>query len=136
MDEGRKLKLVTEFRNQIVSFLDELIEQFPHEGDFVLIRIFIKDQLPIFDVIGRFIRDVLPLKEEIKQRNDHFFMNHDVLYSSKVIRDRADHFRTLWSSNRLDEEDKTVVWKWMDVFIRIAQQYKDQYGVPSGWESQ
>ena len=33
--------IVREFRDQLVNFLDEIIEQFPRECDFVLIRMFI-----------------------------------------------------------------------------------------------
>lgn len=63
-NEVKKISLIREFRMVLVSFLDELIEQFPHEGDFVIIRIFIKDQVPMADVLGRFIRDLLPCAEQ------------------------------------------------------------------------
>ena len=70
MDESKKLRLLEEFRNQLVNFLDELIEQFPMESDFVLIRMFIKDQVPVTDILGRFIRDLLPLKDVVKKLID------------------------------------------------------------------
>ena len=41
--ERDRLYLLNEFRDQLVNFLDEIIEQFPRECDFVLIRMFIKD---------------------------------------------------------------------------------------------
>ena len=43
--------------DELPKFLDEIIEQFPYEGDFVLIRMFIKDQIPVADILGRFIRE-------------------------------------------------------------------------------
>ena len=66
------LHIVKEFRDQLVNFLDEIIEQFPRECDFVLIRMFIKDQVPIYDVLGRFIRDILPLKKYIDERDENY----------------------------------------------------------------
>ena len=77
--ESEKLYLMNEFRDQLVNFLDEIIDQFPTECDFVLIRMFIKDQVPVCDVMGQFIRDILPLHDHVKKRNDSFFINNSIL---------------------------------------------------------
>ena len=66
-EESNKLILMQKFRDQLVTFLDEIIDQFPTECDFVLIRMFIKDQIPVHDILGRFIRDILPLKEHVEK---------------------------------------------------------------------
>jgi len=124
-----------EFRHQLVVFLDELIEQFPHEGDFVLIRIFIKDQIPVADVIGRFIRDLLPLKEQVKQRDELFFLHNTILYTgTSLAKDKINHFKDLWLSNQLDDNDRDIIWKWMDVFISISGRYFKLFGHVPGWE--
>ena len=92
--ESEKLIIMQEFRNQLVIFLDEIIELFPLEGDFVLIRMFIKDQVPIYDVLGRFIRDILPLKEFVDKRDESFFLNNTILYTGGNLNDdKIDH---LW----------------------------------------
>ena len=46
-----KEKLIIEFRDQLIKFLDELIDQFPSESQFIIIRILVKDQILIEDVV-------------------------------------------------------------------------------------
>lgn len=134
-NEVKKISLIREFRMVLVSFLDELIEQFPHEGDFVIIRIFIKDQVPMADVLGRFIRDLLPCAEQVKSRNEKFFLDNTLLYSGASVADtKVNHFKNLWLSNQLDDNDRETVWKWMDALNKIASQYYKSFGSVPGWE--
>jgi len=130
----KQLKYLEEFRNQLLQFLDELIEQFPEETDLVIIRIFLKDQISVYDIMGRFIRDVLPFQDEIKCRNESFFLENSFLYVGTCMK-KIDHFQNLWKSNRLDEHDKTVIWKWMDVLIHISSKYFNLFGHVPGWET-
>ena len=133
--EEKKLQIMFEFRNQLVAFLDELIEQFPLEGDFVIIRIFIKDQIPVADVIGRFIRDLLPLKEQVRAKDEQFFLQNSILYTgASLANDKINHFKELWQSKQLDNNDRDIIWKWMELFIAIAQKYHKSFGAVPGWE--
>jgi len=132
--ESEKLTLMKDFREQLVNFLDEIIEQFPMESDFVLIRMFIKDQVPVHDVLGRFIKDILPLKDYVKRRDESFFLDNQILYiDGNINEDRIDHFKNLWKSDCLDVDDKDTIWKWMDCFIKIANKYHLKYGSIKGW---
>ena len=133
-NEYNKLKLLNEFRTQLVSFLDELIDQFPMEGDFVLIRMFIKDQIPVTDILGRFNRDLLPLKREVTDRNEKFFLDNTILYTGgKIQSSKIDHFKNLWLSDKLDKSDREIIWDWMDLFMKIGETYENRFGVISGW---
>jgi hypothetical protein len=116
------LKLLTDFRTNLVAFLDELIEQFPNEGDLVVFRIFICDQIPIVDVMNMFVSRVLPLKEMVTQRNTKFFLENDVLFD-QINTTKVSYFKTLWSSNKLDDEDRATIWRWFDLFITFAERY-------------
>lgn len=134
-EESNKLKLMKEFRDQLVTFLDEIIEQFPTECDFVLIRMFIKDQIPVHDILGRFIRDILPVKEYVEKKDESFFLNNTLLYTGgNISNDKINHFQQLWQSNKLDDEDRETIWKWMACFIKIADCYYNKYGYIHGWE--
>jgi len=136
MDEELRIRYMKEFRDQLVIFLDELIEQFPHEGDFVIIRIFIKDQLSMYDVIGRFIRDLLPLKEQVTKRDTNFFIQNRILYTgASLASEKVNHFKELWLSDKLDDNDRTIIWTWMDLFISIADKYYKKFGFVQGWEN-
>jgi hypothetical protein len=141
MDDSERGKIyyMKEFRNHLVQFLDELIEQFPRESNFVIMRIFIKDQVPVTDVIGRFIRDILPFREQAKSRDDKFFIEHPLLYMSSkdvqnVGKDNVDHFTKLWQSDALDENDRVIIWDWVDIFMQFGHKYFTQYGYVPGWE--
>jgi hypothetical protein len=134
-EESNKLTLMQKFRDQLVTFLDEIIDQFPTECDFVLIRMFIKDQIPVHDILGRFIRDILPLKEHVQKREETFFLNNTLLYTGGNISDeKINHFQELWQSDKLDAEDRETIWTWMECFIKISDCYFKKYGYINGWE--
>ena len=58
-----------ELRTQLVKFLDELIQQFPKESNFVIIRIYIKDQLTVDNVMNRFLKYMYIHKDKVKNRD-------------------------------------------------------------------
>jgi hypothetical protein len=131
-----EFQLQVTFKNQVVKFVDELIEQFTNIPEFVLIRIFVKDKIPIDMVIGRFIKEVLPFRNEIFDKEEKFFLENDAIYNSlggykeeyvKAIKD-------LWTSDTLDEENREVIWQWIHVLVRLAEKYKTNFGSPPGWE--
>lgn len=134
-DESLKIQLMYDFRTQLLNFLDELIGQFPEESDLIIIRIFMKDQVPVYDVLGRFIRDLLPLKKEVDERNENFFLENTLLYvQNGIASNKVNHFRQLWLSDKLDDNDREMIWKWMDLLNMIGTQYYQKYGHVRGWE--
>lgn len=133
--ESHKILLIKEFHFQLIKFLDELIAQFPKEGDFILIRLFIKDQLPMADVLGRYQRDILPFENQMKNKDDKFFLEHPFLYMNTPLEEnKINHFKGLWTKDILSSEDKETIWEWMNVFNKIAKKYIDNFGYISGWE--
>lgn len=73
-----ELQVLAEFKNGLISFFDELVDQFPYEGDLIMFRIFLKDQIPIEDVMIIFVNNIYKddgkLKKMIKDRNELFFL--------------------------------------------------------------
>lgn len=116
--------IINEFKNKVVSFLDELIEQFPEESDFIIARIFLKDQIPTETIILTFIKNIMPYKEQIKDRDEMFFLNSDIALFGEVNKEKVNNLKLLWKSSRLDNEDKEVMWKWFDIFIFLAEKYQ------------
>jgi len=119
------INVLRDFIDNMVEFFDELIKQFPDEGDFVFIRIFIKDRVPAKSIMNHFICEILPLKEHVKQKNDKFFLNHNILFSQLDNVNKINHFKQLWQSNRLDNDDRDVIWRWFSLFIRLAEKYQE-----------
>lgn len=121
-----EIEVLSEFKTQLILFLDELIDQFPQESDLVVLRIFLKDQIPIKDAVDIFVFHINKnngeLREMIKNRNEAFFLDHNV-FQRAVGTDKVNHFKRLWRSGLLDDEDKKIMWQWVDTFVFLADKY-------------
>lgn len=118
-----KIQVLSDFKTSLVNFLDELIQQFPEEGDLIVLRIFLNDQVPIEEVMKTFCEKCLPLKETIKRRDQSFFLTNNVLFQ-KIDHNKVNHFKKLWTSPKLDDDDRQVIWTWYDTFIAFAEKYQ------------
>ena len=116
--------ILQEFKKVLISFVDELIGQFPKEADFVILRIFLKDQSQVLKIMNDFVRKLLPLKQKVVDRNEEFFLNSDSLFE-QFSRNKVNHFKRLWRAPTLDDEDKNVIWSWFDSFIYLAEKYSN-----------
>ena len=117
--------ILQEFKNNLITFFDELIDQFPSEADLVIIRIFLKDQIPIDEVINIFIntinKDGCKFRKMIKDRNELFFLESNIFDS--ISKTKVVHFKKLWRSDSLDDDDKKIIWKWIDSFVYLGEKY-------------
>lgn len=118
-------EILLEFKIQLINFFDELIAQFPHEGDLVVLRLFLSNQIPIKETLDTFNhrlnKDDKKLKQMIKERNETFFLENNIF--GPVKKDKVNHFRKLWRSGNLDMDDKKVIWQWIDTFVYLAAKY-------------
>ena len=118
-------QILIQFKNSLISFVDELIEQFPQEPDLIILRIFLKDQIPIEDVMTKFIYNInkndQELKKYITERNEMFFLESDIFES--IAKSKSINFKKLWRSGNLDAEEKETVWKWIDSFVKLSDLY-------------
>lgn len=121
---NKKLQILQDFHRNLIDFLDELIEQFSSEPNLILCRIFLKDRVPLETIINTFISEVFPHKEAIAKRDAKLFLEHDLDLFRGFSQSNVNHFRKLWQSNILSEEDRTVMWEWFDTFIYLGEQYK------------
>lgn len=116
------VQLLGLFKKNLVSFFDELVDTFPNESDFVIIRVVLKDQVPAQEMMEYFIKNVLPLKEQIVKRDEKIFTESDVFYFG-LDQINCKGLKGLWISNKLDKDDKEVIWKWLDTFVAIVEKY-------------
>jgi hypothetical protein len=120
-----ELEILIEFKKHLINFFDELIDQFPDEGDLVVIRLFLSNQIEIKEVMNIFITNITMndnlFRNMIKERNEVFFLEHDIFDS--LSKQKAGHFKRLWRSGALDKDDKLVIWKWLDTFVYFADKY-------------
>jgi len=118
-------EILIEYKTQLISFLDELISQLPQEGDLIIFRLFISTQIPIKQAMDNFIHKLNTnggeLRKFVKERNESFFLEHNIF--DNIGKDRISHFKKLWRSEQLDDEDKRVIWNWIDAFIYLGDKY-------------
>ena len=119
------IEILSEFRNQLIIFFDELITQFPLESDLVIVRLFISNQVPIQKVMDTFTYKINKndheLRTMVKSRNEAFFLEHSVF--EELDQDKVNHFKKLWRSGQLDDDDKDVIWKWIETFIYLSDKF-------------
>lgn len=123
-----EIHVLKEFKNNLISFFDELIDQFPDIGELVMIRIFLKDQVIIKDVIEsvsyQINRNDQQIRKIIKDRNEEFFLEENNFFDGlSNLPDKVLKFQTIWRSTRLDKEDKETIWKWIDSFVFLTDKY-------------
>ena len=120
-----EIEVLLEFKTQLISFFDELIGQFPQEGDLVVVRLFLANQISIQTVMDVFNHKIntndQELRKMVKDRNEVFFLEHSIF--DNLGKDKIVHFKKLWRSGRLDTEDKEVIWNWIDAFIYLGDKY-------------
>ena len=114
------VQILTKFHKSLVGFFDELIEMFPDEQEFILLRILIKDQIPSTQIMSYFEYAVNSsiIMTSIEKRDDKFFLEN--LLFSKI--NKSDVFKKLWME-KLAEDDKKVIWKWIDSFVYLGDKY-------------
>ena len=119
-----KIKILQEFKTQIVDFFDALIIQFPTDSDLCMLRIFFNNQIDILKVMNVFIAKLLPLKDNVRRRDVNFFLGTGAasLFES-FDKGKVNYFKILWQSDSLDDDDRSEIWKWFDVFIVLAERY-------------
>ncbi len=118
-------EVLIEFKKQLIIFFDELIAQFPSEGDFVILRIFIDNQIPIIDAMNVFNhkinKDDMKLRKMVKERNEYFFLEHNIF--DQLDKNKVNHMKKLWRSGQLEDDDKRIIWQWFDTFIFLGDKY-------------
>jgi hypothetical protein len=113
--------ILNQFKKQLISFFDELISQFPEAPELVILRILFKDQMPIEEVMKKFVHKLVSVRELIKNRDEAFFLENN--FFNFTSKENVSGLKKLWRSNKMDAEDKLTVWKWMDSFVYLADKY-------------
>lgn len=123
-----KQQILTIFKDKVIDFFEALIEQFPNEEDFIFLRLVINDA-PVEKVITAVTIAILPYSDMIFNKNEKFFLEKcsDILKNIPNINIeniKIDHFRKIWLSTALTNEDRDILWDWFKLFVKLAKQYE------------
>lgn len=123
MSKDQKLQqIIHNFHSSIISFLDELVELFPSDPDLIIIRLLLKDSIPPVTIINTFIKEIIPNKESIANREDSFFLESQLFSSFDAS--KMNHLKILWKSTVIDDDDRQIIWAWFDTFVALAECYQ------------
>lgn len=121
MDSLKKeLELLQLFKNNMIDFLDELIIQFEEEGDLMVFRFFLSEQVPVELLMKQFYKFVMPHQDLIRNKNEQFFLEHDNIFGSSP-KDKVVHFKQLYL--KMAPEDREILWDWFNTFISICDKW-------------
>ena len=121
MDQLEKeIELLNLLKKNMIEFLDELIDQFEEEGDLIVMRFFMADQISVESIMNQFINYVYPLKDKIRNKDESFFLENDNIFGSSP-KDKVIHFKKLYL--QIQEEDRQTLWAWFSCFINICDRY-------------
>lgn len=119
-----KIEILTLIKDNSIKFLSSLIDLFPEEGDLIAGRILIEDGIPIEDFANKLTQNILPLEDVIVSRDERFFIeDNDVFVMAN--KDKVYKWKAIWQSDRLDEQDRKNIWKWVDLFLKLAKLYRN-----------
>ena len=60
----------------------------------------------------------------IKERDESFFLKNNVF--SYFSEDKVNKFKDIWLSDTLEESDKITMWKWVDIFVILADRFNNK----------
>lgn len=117
------IQLLSLLKIKLLNFMDELISFLPEEKDFLVMRFFIKDQVPIIDIMEYIVEKLVPLEHFVVARDDRFFLDNQVLFEGlKEKQSKANYFKDVWKNSE-DAENKEMIWKWFGFFINLGKKY-------------
>ena len=121
-----KAELGRLFKDRLEAFLNVLIDQFPKEKDLVIFQLAVRgNMLDMEDALKGFARVILPHKDMVLNKDEEFFLTKcaSLVSGTDIKSDQVDHFKRIWTSNTLTEEDRENLWKWFRLFLKIATEY-------------
>lgn len=120
-----QITLLEKLKTNLLTFIDELISIMPSESDLHVVKFFVKESVAITDIMDYIIQKLLPLEQYVIQKDDRFFLEHQVLFEElRDSENKVSYFKTIWQTS-LDDENKEVIWNWFLLFITISKKYKN-----------
>ena len=118
------------FKRTLVNFLDEIINILPSEPDLIVARIYVNDKSTPEDLLNFFILNFSPHRKAIETKNEKVFLDSErdnktgkSIFGS-LSDDKINHFKYLWRSGVINNDNKEVIWKWLNSFIKIMDKYQ------------
>ena len=119
-----KFQILALFKDNLIKFLDALIEKLPQERELITMRVLFSDQIPIETAMERFSSRIIPYEDLINNSDESFIINNNNndLFSG-ITSSKVSYMKKLWSSSSFTQDDKEELWKWFKIFLKLAKLY-------------
>jgi len=118
---------IYQYKNTLVKFINEIYEQFPEEGELLLIK-FCLEKLPAtisFNMFNTLLhKNEGKVKHMIKERNHDFFFHCNNL--GFYGKNKMKYFYDIWRSERVDEDTRSIIWDWIDALVEIIDKHNNE----------
>jgi hypothetical protein len=118
-----KVRILTLFKKNFTELIDELIDKLDGNGDLIAFRVLIVNQIPVTTLMDKFVDFVVPYKDQITDRDESYFINDTNVFSMVGDASKVNYFKDVWQSGKLTDDDKDTIFKYFDVFIKLAETY-------------
>lgn len=122
LNKTNKRVVLKLFHKHLLEFIDDLINAIPDEPTLLTMRLFFAAQIPIDDVVESFVKNVLPHKTSILEKNEKYFLASDNIFNLLNVCD-VSKFKSIWMES-LDKSDKEAVWEYFKLFISLSEKYQ------------
>lgn len=124
------------FNTQLVNFIQDLVRQYPKDGDLIIYGEAIETLVKIDSrkCLTNFIKYVYPHKKEIMSEDDSYFLGYNVSghsESTDEIEKLSDKIKKIWETNCTDDTKKTI-WKYFKVLIILSEKAIVEIGALGG----
>lgn len=120
--ERKLANLKADLKQNLVQLTDDVIEICPDDLELIFARTYLMGSVDDTQLANSFVEHVLPWKTQIKDRDEAFFRDNDHIFGA-LPEHKVQHFKTLWFTNHFNDDDKTVIWQYFDVFVGLAESY-------------
>ena len=108
-----KQKLLNNLHTNLLRFFDDMISLLPNETIFALGKITMETKYTQEEIMDNAIYN-LKYKELVEKRDEKLFYKQNFINRL--------YFKPIWDS--LNQEHKTMIWKYLLVFLETAEKYE------------
>lgn len=114
--------VIKKLKKEFLSFIDDILDVFPNNTDILLNRIFAY-QLSENMLIENLYKNIN--FECIENRNEYYLINELVFFKSEEFINKEKYiFKNIWNTDGMNETNKELIWKWMNMIIFLIKTAK------------
>lgn len=123
MSEHDLLLLQDTVMDMIADIKDNILVGEEEQSDLIEVEFFFNKLHP--EMIAHYVnKKVVPHKKKIEDREEEFFVENKFIFSG-LSEKKLSYYKTVMSDpNRLNKEDKHLMWQYLDALIILAEKIK------------